>query len=271
VLKLALAPNYAAREADKATKRLLAQSSLVSRKYNSSYALWEGSDIDLDERFRSARDRIAPETTTAELATRFMDHRPLVARRHSFETGSLRYFDVRFVSPHDLMPDAGPAGNGADGHVSIVLPENQDGRELALKAVKSPDMRGRNDLLWALPTNVQPLADAIRETACLEWIKDNTPELEGDRTARLELRARHADLQRKVASALAGSWHPRPTRQMTASGTTTAENSGSNRVVNSTSSSREWLTKSTRRRRRFETSLSIDRKYRLPQSRLDAT
>ena len=102
VLRLALAPHYESREADKATKTLLAQSCLASRRYNNSYALWEGSDVDLDERFRSARDRLSPETTTADLAAQFMDNRPLVARRHSFKSGSLRYFDVRFVSPQDL-------------------------------------------------------------------------------------------------------------------------------------------------------------------------
>ncbi len=209
VLRLALAPHNESREADKATKTLLAQSCLASRRYNNSYALWEGSDVDLDERFRSVRDRLSPETTTAELAAQFMDNRPLVARRHSFKSGSLRYFDVQFVSPQDLGSDLGSvAAGGADGAVFIVLPENQEGRELALKAVQSPNFRNRKDLLWALPTNVQPLADAIRETACLEWIKSNTPELEGDRTARIELRARHVDLQRRAASALAAILTP---------------------------------------------------------------
>ncbi|NLS97971.1 MAG: hypothetical protein GXX96_38015 [Planctomycetaceae bacterium] len=211
VLRLALAPHYSARESDKATKTLVAQSCLASRRYNNSFALWEGSDVDLDERFRVARDRLSPDITIADLASQFMEHRPLVARRHSFETGSLRYFDVRFVNAQDLGSDLGPVvGGGADGAVFIVLPENQEGRELALRAIQSPDFRNRKDLLWALPTNVQPLADAIRETACLEWIKSNTPELEGDRTARIELRARHADLQRRVASALAAILSPTP-------------------------------------------------------------
>ncbi len=203
VVKLALAPQHAAREVDQAIKTLRSQSALVSRRYNNSLGLWEGSDVDLDERFRTARDRLSPEITTAELAAKFMEYRPLVARRHSFETGSLRFFDVRFVSPENLNAEASQTGtSGADGTVFVVLPENQVSREKALAEVKSPAFRHRKDLLWAFPTNVQPLAEAIRETACLDWVKSNTPELEGDRTGRLELRARHADLQRRVALAL---------------------------------------------------------------------
>ena len=203
VVKLALAPQHAPRDADQALKSLLSQSALVSRRYNNSLALWEGSDVDLDERFRTARDRLAPETTTAELAAKFMQYRPLVARRHSFETGSLRFFDVRCINPDNLNDEvAQDRVTVSDGTVFIVLPENQESRGLGLELIRSPDYRHRNELLWALPRNVQPLADAIRETACLEWIKSNTPELEGDRTARIELRARHVALQRKVASAL---------------------------------------------------------------------
>ncbi len=203
IVKLALTPQYAARDVEQAEKSLLSQSALASRRYNNSLALWEGSDVDLDQQFRTARDRLSPETTTAELAARFMEYRPLVARRHSFETGSLRFFDVRFVNPDNLSAEVEQTSSrGADGTVFIVLSENQPSRDAALTAITSPDYCHHNDLLWVIPNNVQPLADAIRETACLDWIKNNTPELEGDRTARLELRARHADLQRKVSAAL---------------------------------------------------------------------
>jgi hypothetical protein len=50
IIKLALAPQHAPREVDQAIKSLLSQSALVSRRYNNSLGLWEGSDVDLDVR-----------------------------------------------------------------------------------------------------------------------------------------------------------------------------------------------------------------------------
>ncbi|NLX57226.1 MAG: hypothetical protein GXY58_19125 [Planctomycetaceae bacterium] len=58
VLRLALAPDYGTRETDKATKNLVAQSCLASRRYNNSYALWESSDVDLDAPVRATQGRI---------------------------------------------------------------------------------------------------------------------------------------------------------------------------------------------------------------------
>ncbi|MGA2035502.1 MAG: hypothetical protein ABSG68_24905 [Thermoguttaceae bacterium] len=50
----------------------------------------------------------------------------------------------------------------------------------------------------AIPEETRSLEDTLHELACLEWVRSNTPELEGDATARRELRARTAALRRRL-------------------------------------------------------------------------
>jgi len=112
-------------------KRLASRSIVVERRYNKTFALWEGSDVDLDAEVRLARDRMEPSTTTASLAAKYFSPRPFVARRHSFRTGALRYFPMYFVTPDDLQQRrrtiAGPA-------IAVALAENaaDEKRGLAL-------------------------------------------------------------------------------------------------------------------------------------------
>ena len=63
--------------------KLLEKSSVITvRKYNNTFSLWEGSDVDIDERVKAARDRADVSITLAALASRYISLRPIVARRH---------------------------------------------------------------------------------------------------------------------------------------------------------------------------------------------
>ena len=79
-------------------KRVLTERSLiVERKHSGTIALWEGSDLDLDDEVRDAGKYIASNASLAEKLNFLWAPRPLVAKRHSFKTGTLRYFSVRFA------------------------------------------------------------------------------------------------------------------------------------------------------------------------------
>jgi len=179
------------------------RSAVIHRRYNKSFALWEGSDIDLDERIRAARGRVDPGKGAAALATEFLAPRPLVAKRHSFETGSLRYFEVRFVGPGQFADIvAQPKGN-RDGQILILLPESSAVDRPLGEFARDPQVRERADILVAVPAETRSLEDTLHELASLEWMRGNTPELEGDATARRELRARIAALRRQLDEMLA--------------------------------------------------------------------
>jgi hypothetical protein len=170
---------------------------ITSRKYNNTLSLWEGSDVDIDERIKAARSRGDVTATLGALATRYIAVRPIVARRHSFETGTLRYFTIEFVEPNALAAEAAKEVE-ADGRILVVLPANAEERTIATKLVKTDEFLYRSKVLVAMPGESRSIDLCVRELACLEWVRDNTPQLAGDLTARRELRARVADLHRQL-------------------------------------------------------------------------
>jgi hypothetical protein len=137
ILRFAVPAGISSSELGRAITSLQAKSAIVYRKFNRSYALWEGSDVDLDERIRAARGRTDPSITTAALANRLLAPRPIVARRHSFETGSLRYFRVSFAAPAEVAAEVEKPLGDCDGQVLIVLPENREQAEQAHSTASS--------------------------------------------------------------------------------------------------------------------------------------
>ena len=170
---------------------------ITTRRYNNTLSLWEGSDVDVDDRVRVARDRGDAAVTIAALATRFIVTRPVVARRHSFETGTLRYFTVDFVEPKALAAEA-VKSFVADGRVLVVIPGNAEEQAAVAKVVTGETLTGLSRIFVAIPGESRSIDACLRELSNLEWVRENTPELAGDLTARRELRARAAELQRQL-------------------------------------------------------------------------
>lgn len=185
--------------------RLTAASAVVFRKYRDAYQIWEGSDIDLDELLHAAFDQT---DTRAGLARRLMSlvpPRPIVARRHLFRTGTLRFFDVHYVEADALEESMSRfASTEADGVVFVVLPRAGGDvgyvRELAGQKMlwftrMSDDMK---PAVVGIPQNASHLSDLAAELAALEWVQANTPDLARDPVARRELTARLEEAERLV-------------------------------------------------------------------------
>lgn len=97
-----------------ATKRLLARLEAASivhfRNYSHEYRVWQGSDFDL----HGALQQAAAEQSALSLADTLNGLnplRPIVARRASIETGTLRTYMPAFASLECWPPKANPGGN----------------------------------------------------------------------------------------------------------------------------------------------------------------
>ena len=183
--------------AGKELKQLASRKVVVPRRYNGTFALWEGSDVDLEAQVRIARDRLDPTQTTAQLAAKYFHPRPIVARRHSYRTGALRYLPIHFLTPGDLdrqrLAVEGPA-------ILIVLPDSAREEKRAVALARHQRLRRRGDVLIAIPAGRQELSRTVRELACLEWVRKNVSELDGDRTARRELAIQTEGVGRKLTN-----------------------------------------------------------------------
>lgn len=71
-------------------KALIGRSILNYRRFDDTYRIWQGSDVDLEERICEGERRTRSGLGLADSIQRHLPARPVVARRHSFETGALR-------------------------------------------------------------------------------------------------------------------------------------------------------------------------------------
>lgn len=205
MLQLALKETATDTEIDSALESLVRRSVVVFRRHTGGYALWEGSDVDLDDRVRAARRAIETEQDLAAILTRQVPPRPRVARRHYFRTGTLRYFAAAYGGRADFQAglfQTGVAGGDgrADGRVLFCLPRDPTDREEMRELVRSASVD--EPVVAALPRDVAALRELTLELVGLRWVADHTPELEADRTARRELHARLAVAEQNLRTHL---------------------------------------------------------------------
>ena len=199
---VALNPDTVGVESFESALAILEQRSIVIyRRYNDTYALWEGSDIDIESRLREAAAHLDPNLRLPTALSALVQPQPLIARRHLFVTGTLRYFTVRYTDLEEFYTDLLPSDD-TDGLVLYTLPASELEAEQLRKKATEASVKARKELLIAIPQSIGFLRDAVLELWCLGWVEDNTSELEGDATARRELWARRAEAEREVSEQL---------------------------------------------------------------------
>ena len=202
LLGLAL-PGQRAAAIDAALEALRSQSLIVFRRFSDAWAVFEGSDFDIDEAVAEALQEIEGSglgaiDTSASLQS-------LVAKRHYHETGALRWYDVT-VSPlaHIEAAAAAPRRNGAIGRFVLALPMQTEAmtsaRRLCRKASKQAADR---DTVIGLSPGAWGIPDETKELAALERVRDDGAQLHGDRVARTEVLARIAALRERIESDVA--------------------------------------------------------------------
>jgi len=187
------------------------RSVLAYRRFNHTYRIWEGSDIDIEERLSDARRQIEGRVRLADILVRYIRSRPIVARRHSFDTGALRYFDVVYADePATLDLSSTDTDRQADGRVIVCLAQNEPDLDQFRSRISGSDASDRLGLVVAIPTETAELRGAAAELASLRWVWDHTPELRDDRVARRELAQRITDVERAIRQQIGGLLDPRP-------------------------------------------------------------
>ena len=170
---------YSAGASSEAALETLEQKSIVTyRRHADEYRIWHGTDADIKAALEIARRRWAG-ASLADMLNRFMPLNPVVAARHSRETGTVRVFERRFADP-GRGEWAEPAV-GRDGAVTYVTgkPERAESPpERPVLAVKAGDLG--------------PLRAAAVERAAIHDVLEDKPEITADWVARKELNERRA-------------------------------------------------------------------------------
>ena len=178
---------------------------ITFRKFNRTYRIWEGSDVDIEERIAEGERKIRQGLNLADNVKRFLPNRPLVARRHTFETGALRYFEIEYIDdPNEV--DTHMVASEADGKVLVCLAESpvvgEQFRERVMSNTERPE------ILFAIPQFIRELRAIVTELGALRWAWDNTPELRDDRVARREMSLRITEADQMLRRSLDGRDEP---------------------------------------------------------------
>ncbi len=198
----ALTPAYPESELYTALETLQHKSFITYRRFNHMYAVWQGSDVDLEERLQIARSTVETTLSIAEILQRYLPPRPLLAQRHSYMTGTQRFFEVKYVDFHNKDTISLDASQSNSGVVLLCLPGSIPEKEGFEQWVHSKEISQRLNLVVGIASRAIQLREFVRELRALHWIKENTPELRDDPVARKEWRTRMALLEHAIRTEL---------------------------------------------------------------------
>ena len=181
---------------------LQARSLIVFRRYNHTYTIWQGSDVDIEERMDAARQHLSPSFSLAETVQKYLQPSPIAARRHSYQTGTQRYFEVRYLDmvTRDQAPLTPSAG--ANGIIFLCLPANIAEINSFQQWAREGQVAELQNVLVGIASRTARLTELLQDMRCLYWVKENTPELRDDPVARRELRARISDIETLIRGEL---------------------------------------------------------------------
>ena len=153
------------------------------RKYSSEYRVWQGSDFDLEAAVQDELNQIShfslPESLNERKALP-----PIVARRHTIETGALRYFQARFVDPVSYAKEA---NHSSMQRIIFCLVETRDDKEIFHRDIIA---YFSNQDVVVLCHNGDQLREATAEVLALQRVQTNRPELHTDPVAMREYKDR---------------------------------------------------------------------------------
>lgn len=182
---------------------------LTFRQMDQSYRLWEGGSIDIEALLQKARKQLRYKGAAfLELLREHVSVRPLVARKHSLQSGAYRFFEMVYAaSALDLSPLKKERSSCEAGRVLVLLPMSGQ-EQLENEACKATE--GDPSLVVAIPQQLDMLREPAIELSCLRWVEKHTPGLRGDRRALREYGLLLADCERRVSQNAALLLDPRP-------------------------------------------------------------
>ena len=139
---------------------------------------------------------------------------PIVARRHTIETGALRYFQARFVDPVSYAKEA---NHSSMQRIIFCLVETRDDKEIFHRDIIA---YFSNQDVVVLCHNGDQLREATAEVLALQRVQTNRPELHTDPVAMREYKDRLASAEQHEDGILAafietpeiGEWYWKQTK-----------------------------------------------------------
>lgn len=187
----------------KAIAQLRSWSLVLYKKFLNAYAIYAGSDFDIEQ---AVEEKLGEQSEIDFTALRSLASlQPILAKRHYHKYGTLRWFDV------DIIPLNGLADRvksfcpspGTAGQFLLAIPtSNEEIKKAEFACRKSVRLSGDWDTVIGLSRHSWTITDLTRQLLALEKVRNERVELQGDSVARREVQARLATLQAQVEAEL---------------------------------------------------------------------
>ena len=164
-------------------KKLTEKSVINFRRFNSEYRVWQGSDFDLEEALQEEKNNLGNYSAAEELKNE-KDILPIVARKYTIESGTLRYFQPTFVDAKTYLDTE---QESKEARIIYYLAAAKDDEEIFKKEVKNHF--SAVDIV-VLCRNGSQLREAITESLALKRVQTNRQELNTDNIAKREFEDR---------------------------------------------------------------------------------
>ena len=210
--------------AKRSLERLKRQSALVFRQFRDAFQIWEGSDLDLEDLVLRAEGQLPNDFSVAQVLQRQAPRTPLVARRHLFQTGTLRFFDVQFFdAPRLILGEVVNLSSEGDGIVILTLPrterEADDLRgQQGIEGLAIERLGAGKPVVLVIPESSARLFQLARELAAAQIVRTSTSDLQSDPVARTELSSRIEELEQQLAAEVGRAFDPQRSGWFTGGG-----------------------------------------------------
>jgi len=173
------------------------KSIVTYRRFRESYALWQGSDVNIEDQLDKAKGILPTVFDIKSVIHKYGSSSPAIAQRHSYVTGVLRFFEVHYLDARSR--DELPAKSSeASGQIFFCLPFTPQEREAFHRWVIGGQVASRDDVVAAIPRDATHMSNLLLELRALDWVESHTPQLRDDKIARQEVLVRKHDLAKEL-------------------------------------------------------------------------
>ncbi|MGY6530118.1 MAG: hypothetical protein ACXITR_09330 [Cyanobacterium sp.] len=174
-------------------EQLLRQGLITHRKQIDELRIWEGSDYNIDYELESYLKQ--DQSSLAKLLSQLRPLKPIIAQRHSYQTGTLRYFERHYLDASVGLDKVECEDNSADGWLGYWL-EEEIPPTFPQKTVNGLPV------IMITTNNLQVLRLQAQEFSALNRMNNEAKELQSDGVARKEVRYRLMEAQKALDETL---------------------------------------------------------------------
>ncbi len=199
------APDASKANIEKALADMAGWSQIVYRKHLNTWAIYQGSDFDIDAAVSAALS-VTAGLDIKRLST-LAGLQPILPKRHYQETGALRWFGLDLVAIEDLRDAIASFDprTGISGHFFLVMPTQGESHRALQARCRAASAETTHPIALGAPSNAESIWSLGREYLALEALPTNNTELLGDQVARRELKARTIAVLGKLQDALSSA------------------------------------------------------------------